>query len=217
MAELKPQNPATKMHAKAANQLFKQPCEFIAGAANYDAIPNATFPEVAFAGRSNVGKSSLINALTGRKTLARMSSTPGRTQQLNFFSLAEKLILVDLPGHGYAKASKTKIAQWTQLVHDYLKGRTSLKRVYVLIDARHGIKEADLPTLQLLDEYAVSYQIVLTKLDRTPSNQVEKIIENVRESLTKHPAAHPEILATSSEKKIGIETLRIAITEVTGG
>jgi len=192
--------------------MFAGPCDFIAGTNNLGALPEMALPEVAFAGRSNVGKSSLVNALTGRKTLARTSQTPGRTQQINFFSLSEALYLVDLPGYGYAKASKTAIKSWTHLVNTYLKGRASLTRVIVLIDARHGLKEKDHDVMTMLDVNAVPYQVVLTKIDKTTGAELKKCLADTHEELRKHVAAHPEIIATSSEKAIGIEALRAHIS-----
>lgn len=188
--------------------LFAQACEFVAGAATLDMLPDLPRPEVAFAGRSNVGKSSLINALTNRNTLARTSNTPGRTQQINFFDLGERLYLVDLPGHGYAKASKEKIADWTNLVNTYLKGRANLRRVCLLIDARHGLKVVDREVMDMLDSTAVNYQIILTKVDKTSQTELKLILEKTQAELVKRPAAHPEILRTSAAKGYGIEDLR---------
>ena len=187
--------------------MFAGPCEFIAGTNNLGALPDMALPEVAFAGRSNVGKSSLVNALTGRKTLARTSQTPGRTQQINFFNLSDALYLVDLPGYGYAKASKTAIKSWTHLVNTYLKGRASLTRVIVLIDSRHGLKDKDREVMTMLDVNAVPYQIVLTKIDKTSGKDLEKCLAQTHAELRKHVAAHPEVIATSSEKGIGIVSL----------
>jgi GTP-binding protein len=191
--------------------LFARPCEFIAGAAKHSALPEMGLPEIAFAGRSNVGKSSLVNALTGRKTLARTSQTPGRTQQLNFFDLADVLCLVDLPGYGYAKASKTSIANWTDLVNTYLKGRANLVRVFILIDARHGTKDVDRTIMEMLDIAAVTYQAVLTKADKVTGVELEKRLAEVDAELRTHVAAHPVIIATSANTKIGIEQLRAEI------
>ena len=170
---------------------------------------------MAFAGRSNVGKSSLLNALVGQKALARTSNTPGRTREVNYFTLGEKLYLVDLPGYGYARASKRDIKGWNQLILDYLRGRAALARVFLLIDSRHGLKATDEQILKVMDEAAVSYQGVLTKIDKLKSGQLEKVIERTQLSLAKHPAAHPELLATSSQKRLGLTQLRDAIARLT--
>jgi GTP-binding protein len=196
---------------EAARLLFARGAEFFWAAAKADGLPPPDRPEIAFAGRSNVGKSSLINALTGRKALARTSNTPGRTQELNFFNIDDRLTLVDMPGYGYAKVSKEKAEAWTRAIHDYLRGRASLARVYVLIDARHGVKDADKPVFETLDRAAVSYQIVLTKADELKRSEVALRLAATREALKKRPAAHPEVLLTSSETGEGIETLRLAI------
>jgi len=197
------------------NYLFAQPCDFIMGAVAMDALPAPDYPEIAFAGRSNVGKSSLINALTARRGLAKASSEPGRTQQINFFLLAEKLMLVDLPGYGYAKAARTEVKRWTHLVKDYLAGRPNLRRVLLLIDSRHGLKEVDTGIMELLDEAAVSYQIVLTKADKIKPKELEAVVESVRAAFKKHPAAHPEIIATSAHDRNGIEMLRNELAKLT--
>jgi GTP-binding protein len=192
--------------------MFAGPCDFIHGTNDLGALPDMALPEIAFAGRSNVGKSSLVNALTGRKTLARTSQTPGRTQQINFFNLSKALYLVDLPGYGYAKASKSSIKSWTHLVDSYLKGRASLARVIVLIDSRHGLKDKDRDVMTMLDVNAVPYQLVLTKIDKTTGADLTKCMADTHEELRKHVAAHPEIIATSSDKAIGIEALRAHIS-----
>jgi GTP-binding protein len=166
---------------------------------------------VAFAGRSNVGKSSLINALTGRKTLAKVSNTPGRTRQLNFFALAERLMLVDLPGYGYAEASKRAVADWTELIQYYLKGRPNLRRALVLIDSRHGIKQSDRDIIALLDEAAVNYQIVLTKTDKLTAAELDARGRSIAAELVQHTAAHPDILATSAESGAGLDELKLAL------
>lgn len=194
--------------------LFAQECMFVAGAATLEMLPELPLNEVAFAGRSNVGKSSLINALTGRNTLARTSNTPGRTQQINFFELGSRLSLVDLPGHGYAKASKTKIADWTDLVNTYLKGRAKLRRVCLLIDCRHGFKVVDREIMEMLDRAAVNYQIVLTKTDKSKKDELDVIIEKMETELSKRPAAHPEVFLTSANKNTGIEELRAELASL---
>jgi GTP-binding protein len=200
--------------------LFGRPWIFIRGVPAMKFLPPEGPPEIAFAGRSNVGKSSLINALVGHKGLARTSNTPGRTQELNYFvpdgfSGAEgdlpPMALVDMPGYGYAQAPKEQVDAWTKLVFDYLRGRSTLKRVYVLIDSRHGIKKNDEEVFALLDKAAVSYQIVLTKTDKIKDAGVPRLIEETRLKIVKRPAAYPEVLATSSEKSRGLEELRGAI------
>ena len=194
--------------------LFAQECMFVAGAATLEMLPELPLNEVAFAGRSNVGKSSLINALTGRNTLARTSNTPGRTQQINFFELGGRLSLVDLPGHGYAKASKTKIADWTDLVNTYLRGRAKLRRVCLLIDCRHGFKDVDREIMDMLDKAAVNYQVILTKTDKSKKEELDVIIEKMETELSKRPAAHPEVFLTSSNKSTGIEELRAELASL---
>lgn len=185
------------------------------GAVDLEGLPPPNLPEVAFWGRSNVGKSSLINALTNRKQLARASGDPGRTRELNFFNLADAIHLVDLPGYGFAKAPKKTAEVWTRLTEAFLKGRPNLKRVYVLIDARHGLKPADRLMMDGLDEAAVSYQIVLTKADKLKPGQLETISATTLQQLAKRPAAFPEIIATSSSKKTGLNDLRDAIAAFT--
>jgi len=198
--------------------LFKGPCAFVKGVTKIDDLPEDGKPEIAFAGRSNVGKSSLINALTGRTSLARVSVTPGRTRELNFFSLGKDgaLYLVDMPGYGYAEASKAAVKGWTRLIDDYLKGRRELKRVFLLIDARHGIKPNDQETMKLLDEAAVSYQAVLTKADKPKASELAALKEKVARDLGKHPAAYPEILTTSARMGSGIDELRAAVASAAG-
>lgn len=196
--------------------LFAQECTFVAGATSIDILPPPNLPEIAFAGRSNVGKSSLINALLNRKSLARISNTPGRTQQLNFFLLGKRFYIVDMPGYGYAAVSKAKIKTWSQLIQDYLKGRVPLKRVFLLIDSRHGIKVTDEAVMEELDKAAVSYQIVLTKVDKSTSPEVEALIQSLTVRLKKHPAAFPTPLLTSSVTKEGLDSLREAIAELVG-
>ena len=167
-----------------------------------------TLPEIAFSGRSNVGKSSLLNALTGRKNLARTSNTPGRTRELNFFALGQSLILVDLPGYGYARASKTDIAAWNETVHDYLAGRPTLARLILLIDGRHGLKPIDRDMMTNLDAVAVTYQLVLTKCDKVSENALARYRHEIETEIAKHPAAHPVLLATSARKDTGLDALR---------
>jgi GTP-binding protein len=196
--------------------LCKGPCTFVKGVVRIDDLPQNGRPEIAFAGRSNVGKSSLINALTGRTSLARVSVTPGRTRELNYFTLGKEgaLYLVDMPGYGYARASKSAIKGWTRLIRDYLKGRRELKRVFLLIDARHGIKPSDEETMELLDEAAVSYQVVLTKADKPKASELAAVQAKVKSDVAKHPAAYPEILTTSARMGSGIPELRAAVTSV---
>ncbi len=193
--------------AEAGRLLFAQACAFVAAAAAATQVPASPLPEVAFAGRSNVGKSSLVNALTGRTTLARISRTPGRTRQLNFFALGGRLMLVDLPGYGFAKAPKGEIRAWTQMMRDYLSGRANLRRVCLLIDARHGVKPSDLEFMDLLDETAVSYQLVLTKADKIGPEESE---ERQREfgELARRGALHPRLVSTSARSGAGIALLR---------
>jgi GTP-binding protein len=191
--------------------LFAQACEFVAGARIESQLPAPELNEVAFAGRSNVGKSSLLNALTGRRTLARTSHTPGRTREVNFFNLGGRLMLVDLPGYGYARASKTEIARWNQLIRDYLRGRANLRRVCLLLDSRHGIKPPDLPVMDLLDEAAVSYQAVLTKIDKLKPAALAATLAAVQAEFDKRPAAYPEIIATSASAGTGVAELRATL------
>jgi GTP-binding protein len=191
-----------------SGRIFLRPCVFVAGAATEDAIPAATHQEIAFWGRSNVGKSSLLNALTGQKALARHSQTPGRTRQINFFLLAEAMMLVDLPGYGYAAASKKEVKNWTGMTRRYLCGRASLRRVLLLIDARRGVGTVDEEYMTKLDESAVAYQLVLTKCDKLTAAELERVIAATQEKAHKHPAAMPEIAITSAAKGTGIEALR---------
>ncbi|GAB5467349.1 MAG: ribosome biogenesis GTP-binding protein YihA/YsxC [Rhodospirillales bacterium] len=196
--------------AAFARWLFAQPCRFFAGAASEDRLPPSEVPEVAFVGRSNVGKSSLVNALTGQKTLAKVSRTPGRTQQINFFDLTGRLTLVDLPGYGYAKAAKSSIDSWTQLTQRYLKGRRGLERVMILIDGRHGLKASDRAVMAALDEAARPYQLILTKGDLVKASAREALLAAVSEEAASYRAAHPEVLLTSAEKGLGLEALRLS-------
>ena len=196
---------------EAGRKLFASKTDFIKGVVAMSGLPLDDRIEVCFAGRSNVGKSSLINALTGRKALARTSNTPGRTQEINFFSQAEKYYLVDLPGYGYASAPLNIVEKWQRLLRQYLSGRQSLRRAFVLIDSRHGVKEVDKKLLSILDSSAVTFQAVLTKADKIKENERLQIIDHVSNALQSHPAAFPEILLTSSQKGWGIPTLRSAI------
>lgn len=184
---------------------------FITGAADLGGLPPPGPPEIAFAGRSNVGKSSLINAVAGRKALARVSNTPGRTQQINFFAVGDRLIVADLPGYGYAAAPKETVAGWTDLIRLYLKGRVPLRQVILLIDSRHGVKPNDSEIMDMLDRAAAPYQIVLTKADKLGVGQAEKVRAATEAALVKHPAARPAVMVTSAEKKTGIEELRALI------
>lgn len=203
---------------EAGRWLFAQECRFIKGVVALDGLPGDRLPEVAFAGRSNVGKSSLINALTNRNTLARTSNTPGRTQEVNYFTLGpadrEGMFLVDLPGYGYARESKSRVEKWTDLVMSYLQGRSNLRRVLLLIDSRHGIKPNDEEVMSMLDKAAVSYLIVFTKVDKLKKGELEKRLTQTREKLRKHVAAHPDIIATSSEKGTGIADVRAHVAEL---
>ncbi|MBO6509069.1 MAG: YihA family ribosome biogenesis GTP-binding protein [Roseibium sp.] len=199
----------TQEDLEAGRLLFARQWDFLTSVVDMADLPEATGAEIAFAGRSNVGKSSLINALTGRKGLARTSSTPGRTQMLNFFVAPETpLTIVDMPGYGYAQAPKELVEAWTELVFSYLRGRPNLRRVILLIDSRHGLKKNDLETMDLLDRAAVVYQVVLTKSDKIKPTQLTRLIEDTQKALAKRVAAHPEIVATSSEKNKGIDELR---------
>jgi GTP-binding protein len=197
--------------AEAGRRLFAGPARFVAGAAELAALPPEGLPEIAFAGRSNVGKSSLVNALTGRHLLARISNTPGRTREINFFDLAGRLLLVDLPGYGYAEASKVAARRWAALVRSYLASRAALRRVCLLLDSRHGVKDIDRAMLALLDRAGVSYQIVLTKTDKLAAAAVPAIIGRVVAEVGGHTAAHPEIHLTSAWKGHGIAHLRAAL------
>jgi GTP-binding protein len=196
---------------EAARILFARPAVFVMGAAKIEQLPEADMPEVAFAGRSNVGKSSLINGLVNQHRLARASNEPGRTREVNFFLLDERLRLVDLPGYGFARASKGETKKFQNLGRDYLRGRPNLKRVYLLIDSRHGLKPPDLEAMDALDVAAVSYQIVLTKADKIKPPEVEKVTAATLKAVSKRPAAFPRVLATSSEKGAGLPELRAEI------
>jgi GTP-binding protein len=209
---------------EAGRRLFTGAWDFLSAAGSLESLPTMAAPEIAFAGRSNVGKSSLINALTGRRALARTSNTPGRTQELIFFHCPEfhgpefhgreRLVLVDMPGYGYAAAAKTKVAAWTRLIHDYLRGRATLARVYVLIDARHGLKPVDETILDALGEAAVSHEIVLTKCDQIGEAALADRIAELTAAMAKRPAAFPDLLATSAHTGAGMEQLRAAVARL---
>lgn len=201
--------------SERARKLFAGPIAFLLSAPKLEFMPEPSVPEVAVAGRSNVGKSSLLNAMTGRKALARTSVTPGRTQELNFFEIGEPLAfrLVDMPGYGFAKAPKSVVQQWRYLINDYLRGRAVLKRALVLIDSRHGIKQIDRDVMAMLDDAAVSYRLVLTKADKIKASALAAVVLATETEARKHPAAHPHVLATSSEKGMGIAELRAVVLE----
>jgi GTP-binding protein len=204
---------ADEQLAEAARKLFAGPIAFLKSAPGLQYLPDPEVPEIAFAGRSNVGKSSLLNALTGRKGLARTSNTPGRTQELNFFDVGEplRMRLVDMPGYGFAEAPKDLVKRWKHLVNDYLRGRAVLKRALVLIDSRHGLKPPDRDMMQMLDDAAVGYQLVLTKADKVKPTALAATLDEIAAEAAKHPAAHPAIFTTSSETGSGIAELRTAI------
>jgi GTP-binding protein len=201
-----------------ARKLFSGPVTFLKSAPALEHLPSPSVPEVAFAGRSNVGKSSLLNALTNRNGLARTSNTPGRTQELNYFDVGEPLLLrlVDMPGYGFAKAPKDVARKWRYLINDYLRGRQVLKRTLLLIDSRHGLKDVDREVMKMLDDAAVSYRLVLTKGDKIKPTELAATIEKVAAEARTHPAAHPQILATSSESGMGMAELRAAVLEAIG-
>lgn len=199
---------------KTGQWLFAQECTFVKGATKTNQLPGEHGPEVAFVGRSNVGKSSLINALTNRKKMARVSATPGRTQEINFFNLGGYGLLVDLPGYGYARVSKEKRLEWGQFVVDYLKGRSTLKRVYILIDARHGIKPLDEDIFKVLNQSAVSYQIVLTKVDKVTTSGLKDVQERTLQALNQQPAAHPQVLLSSATTLEGLSILKTEIAQL---
>ena len=202
--------------SERARKLFSGPIDFLKSAPQLQHLPNPTVPEIAFAGRSNVGKSSLINAVTNRNKLARASNTPGRTQELNYFDVGRDPLvfrLVDMPGYGFAEAPKDMVKRWRFLINDYLRGRQVLKRALVLVDARHGLKDVDRDVMKMLDDAAVSYHLVLTKADKVKPTELAKTVDAIRAEAAKHPAAHPLILPTSSETGSGIAELRTAILE----
>ena len=206
----------TAEEIEAGRYLFAQAVDFVKGAVSLSTLPPADRTEIAFAGRSNVGKSSLINALLNRKGLARASNTPGRTRELNYFDLTGKMYVVDLPGYGHAKAPKTEIARWTKLTRDYLRGRATLVRVFLLIDARRGLMKTDGEIMDMLDESAVVYQIILTKADKASGKERAAALEGLEKALKKRPAAHPVIRETSAEKGTGIPELRAEIAGLVG-
>jgi GTP-binding protein len=195
----------------AARKLFAGECEFIWGTGNIDSLPPQSLAEVAFVGRSNAGKSSLINALTGRKTLARVSHTPGRTREINFFKLGGRLMLVDLPGYGYAKASKSLTAEWQRLIFAYLRGRANLRRVVLLLDGRRGAMEIDREVMTLLDQAAVSYCVALTKIDQLAEAERATVLSDVETEAKRHTAAYPQVFATSAHKALGLDTLKVQL------
>ena len=194
-----------------ARKLFAGPCDFMLGVAALTQLPEAFLPEIAFAGRSNVGKSTLVNALTGRKTLAKTSNTPGRTQQLNYFNLGGHLHMVDMPGYGYAKVSKGEREGWQKLIFDFLRGRPTLRCVFILVDSRHGLKDSDIELMKMLDDTAVQYRIILTKTDKVKSQDLQKVSEKIVGTLKKHAAGFPGVLATSAEKGMGIPECRAVL------
>jgi GTP-binding protein len=206
--------PEIAARIESGRRFFARPWAILISVASVAGLPAPRGIEVAFAGRSNVGKSSLINALTGRKALARTSNTPGRTRELNLYAAGAELTIVDMPGYGYARAPKADVATWQGLAFDYLRGRPNLRRVYVLVDARHGLKDNDVEALKLLDKAAVSYQVVLTKTDKLKPAALEALIAATAAAIAKRPAAHPLVLATSAETGAGIETLRAELAAI---
>jgi len=208
-ADIKPLH--SRAQIEAGRLLFARDVTFMLSVVKLSALPPPDMPEVCFAGRSNVGKSSLINALTGRKDLARASNTPGRTRELNYFNVDERIRVVDLPGYGYARASKKDIANWTELTRAYLRGRAPLRRVFVLIDSRHGLKDSDIDIMEMLDEAAVTYQVIMTKTDKLKKGELEKVLKKTARRIKKRPAAFPDLICTSSVKKNGLDILRAEI------
>ena len=211
---MRPASEFSSSEIEVGRRLFAQDWQFATAASSVETLPKMRGLEIAFAGRSNVGKSSLINALTGRKSLVRVSRTPGRTQELVFFGADPALTLVDMPGYGYAAAPRQKVEAWTQLIHAYLRGRANLARVYVLIDARHGLKDADSPALDVLGEAAVSHQIVLTKADQVKPAELAERIDAIAAALKRRPAAFPRVLATAARGGAGVPELRAAIARL---
>ncbi len=203
--------PESEAGSEIGRKLFSGPVDFLKGVVGMDGLPNGDRAEVCFAGRSNVGKSSLINAITNRKGLARASNTPGRTQEINFSELGEERYLVDLPGYGYANAPVAIVEKWQRLLKNYLSGRQNLRRAFVLVDSRHGIKPVDEEIMQLMNKSALTFQVVLTKADKIKDHEREQVLDQVRNRLAKHPAAFPELILTSSEKGEGLATLRAVI------
>ena len=200
-----------RKNLKAKNSLFSSQVDFVKGVVSLDGFPPDDRPEVCFAGRSNVGKSSLLNAITKRKSLARTSNTPGRTQQINYFSVSNKLYIVDLPGYGYAKAPLYEVQKWQKLIYSYMSGRRNLKRIFLLIDIRHGIKSNDIEIMKLLDEAAVNYQIIFTKCDKIKGQVLENLVMEYAKSLDLQIAVYPEVIISSAQKKEGIEIIRSEI------
>lgn len=212
MADLNEEEQAIRL--KKGKDFFNKRCDFVLSVAHLKQLPQDDRVEIAFAGRSNVGKSSLINALFGQKKLAKTSSTPGRTQQLNYFNLDDRLYLVDLPGYGFAKAPKDIVKNWQNLINTYLVGRASLRRVFLLIDSRHGIKKIDEEIMDMLDKAAVTYQIVLTKIDKISTKELEHVIAETNEKVAKHTAAHVLVLKTSSEKNLYLDELKAEVADL---